>query len=61
LTNSNLEPEKKDQANHQDETIVIIYDEGPGDTTVRPARFDVPREWPRPQVPKQQPSEPEKP
>lgn len=36
-----------------DEFVVIVYDDGPGDTTVRPAGPEIPRDWPRPQPPRQ--------
>jgi hypothetical protein len=34
-----------------DELVEIVYDDGPGDTTVRPAGPEIPRDWPRPQLP----------
>jgi len=42
-----------------DEHVDIFYDDGPGDTTIRPAGPEIPRDWPRPQLPprpKQPPS-----
>ena len=35
-----------------DELVEIIYDDGPGDTTVVPAGPEIPRDWPRPQLPR---------
>ncbi len=41
---------------------IDLYDDDPGDTTVRPAGPEFPRDWPRPQLPPwQQPPQPEKP
>jgi len=34
-----------------DELVEIVYDDGPGDTTVAPAGPEIPRDWPRPQLP----------
>jgi hypothetical protein len=55
------ESNNQDHANNPDDLIVIIDDDSPGDTTVRPARFEVPQEWPRPQLPKQLLPQSEKP
>jgi hypothetical protein len=54
------ESNKNDQSNPEEVEVEIIYDDSPGDTTVRPARFQIPREWPRPQLPQRQPPEPDK-
>jgi len=35
----------------EDQYVTILYDDGPGDTTVRPMSDEIPREWPRPQLP----------
>jgi hypothetical protein len=38
-----------------DDRVVVIYDDSPGDTTVRPGRPEIPKVWPRPQVPRPKP------
>ena len=43
--------------------VEIIIDDSPGDTTIRPARpelLEIMRNWPRPQLPKRVPPDPEK-
>src|SRR5689334_5976929 len=34
------------------EDVVIVYDDGPGDHTIRPMRPEILRGWPRPQFPR---------
>jgi hypothetical protein len=43
--------------NSKDDMVVIVYDDSPGDTTVRPMRPEIPREWPRPQLPPRPPAQ----
>lgn len=38
-----------------DQFVDIVYDDGPGDTTVQPAGPEIPRDWPRPQLPPRPP------
>jgi hypothetical protein len=44
-------PEQEMKVIAEDEFVVILYGEGPGDTTVRPRRPEIPLDYPRPQLP----------
>src|SRR5436309_5680706 len=45
----------------RDELVEVIYDDSPGDTTVRPARPGILKEYPRPQLPPKEPPSKEPP
>jgi len=44
----------------EDDMLVIVFDDGPSDLTVRPGRPEIPKDWPRPQLPPRE-TPPEKP
>jgi hypothetical protein len=53
---SNYKREGKDKGqsrsvNERDENVEILVVDEPGDATIRPARYDIPRDWPRPALP----------
>jgi hypothetical protein len=57
------EPNDKDQDYSGVGEVEIIIDDSPGDTTIRPIRpeiLEILRNWPRPQLPKRLPPDPEK-
>ena len=60
VDNSQPDPNRKKATNKPDSNIDAVYDDGPGDTTVRPAGPEILlHEWPRPQLPKREPPPPE--
>ena len=55
-------PKPESNGNEPANLVEVIIDDSPGDTTIRPAGPEIPREWPRPQLPKNPPpAPPEKP
>jgi hypothetical protein len=59
MTNSQPDPVKNNEPDNDRSNIDIVYDDGPGDTTVRPRGPEIPRDWPRPQLPMKEPPQPE--
>jgi hypothetical protein len=54
MDKSSCDSNGKKRPTKADDLIDVIFDDGPGDTTIRPCRFPLPREWPRPHLPKEE-------
>jgi len=60
MTTPSGQPEPNGQDKPDDTDIQIVFDDGPWDLTVRPRRPEIPKDWPRPQLPPRE-TPPEKP